>query len=237
MSDQIAEVARQLRENVPAINSKTKKAQAAIADVIIDNESSYMATDVDGDLILTANTLANPEMVIINYSSSTIVELRNKMTLVDASRLIAAETMNHDLGIIRCDELQAFVLRGDLPREIHSKMTDAGVPADLLARSKAIAAAASLVAEKVGWAHQAFIAKARLKHTPPKVVSVAPEVAGASTLSPQHLAASVVCAYCGVESEKLSRCGRCLNAYYCDVSCQKKAWQASHKNECKSAAK
>lgn len=41
-----------------------------------------------------------------------------------------------------------------------------------------------------------------------------------------------VCAECGKEGEGLKRCSRCLAAYYCDASCQKKAWPVSSQCAC-----
>jgi hypothetical protein len=47
---------------------------------------------------------------------------------------------------------------------------------------------------------------------------------------------SQVCAWCGVASQQLLRCGRCKAAWYCGVDHQRAAWKAGHKRECGAAA-
>lgn len=39
------------------------------------------------------------------------------------------------------------------------------------------------------------------------------------------------CDYCFARKEGLSKCGRCKQAFYCDVECQKEDWPM-HKLEC-----
>lgn len=43
------------------------------------------------------------------------------------------------------------------------------------------------------------------------------------------------CPICGAMEKKLLKCGRCKNSYYCSEKCQKKDWQAGHKESCKPA--
>jgi hypothetical protein len=45
-----------------------------------------------------------------------------------------------------------------------------------------------------------------------------------------------VCAWCGVASQQLLRCGRCKAAWYCGTDHQRAAWKAGHKKECGTAA-
>lgn len=40
-----------------------------------------------------------------------------------------------------------------------------------------------------------------------------------------------ICGECGKTDEKLLRCGKCKSEWYCDVTCQKKAWP-KHKQVC-----
>ena len=42
------------------------------------------------------------------------------------------------------------------------------------------------------------------------------------------------CAYCGTSRlvSKLKRCSKCTKVYYCNASCQKLHWKASHKHVC-----
>lgn len=45
-----------------------------------------------------------------------------------------------------------------------------------------------------------------------------------------------ICAQCSMRGDKLQRCSKCQEAYYCSVDCQKAHWPA-HKKACKAAAK
>ena len=40
------------------------------------------------------------------------------------------------------------------------------------------------------------------------------------------------CAECGATDKKLLRCGRCKNAWYCSLECQRKNWKTGHKDRC-----
>ncbi|RPA83866.1 hypothetical protein BJ508DRAFT_413198 [Ascobolus immersus RN42] len=41
-----------------------------------------------------------------------------------------------------------------------------------------------------------------------------------------------ICGECGMEGNKLSRCGGCQVVRYCSRECQKKGWQNGHKGQC-----
>lgn len=40
------------------------------------------------------------------------------------------------------------------------------------------------------------------------------------------------CAQCGIQPEKLKKCGKCKRVWYCGSSCQNTHWQRMHKREC-----
>eukprot|EP00887_Chlorella_sp_A99_P004716 scaffold4.g4716.t1 len=51
----------------------------------------------------------------------------------------------------------------------------------------------------------------------------------------QRAAEKDVCTACGAKSLSLKVCSRCRSAFYCSVECQRHAWAAGHKQECKAA--
>lgn len=150
------------RKTSTRTNSKTKTAHAAIAETVLDTESHYLAFDTDGDMVLSGSALQRDDTTLINTSRPGVQAAKQELARSRTKRekVLARETAL-GVDIVKCTQLDAYILRGGLGEEIQRRLDRSADAKDLVRRADYLVAYCDLIADKVGWDHQAFIVKAR----------------------------------------------------------------------------